>query len=115
MQRAAASTVGNCPWGNKALTGYLGDDKEAWKFNDTTELVSRAQEQLPVLIDQGEADDFLKEQLKTELLERVCAEANYSMTIRMQPGYDHSHHFINSFIGAHIAFHANNLSSAAAW
>ncbi|QFU75621.1 S-formylglutathione hydrolase [Halioglobus maricola] len=98
-----------CPWGEKALGGYLGDDKEAWREYDATELVARAEERLPMLVDQGEADDFLAEQLKPELLEKVGAAADYPMAIRMQPGYDHSYYFIASFIGEHIAFHAANL------
>ena len=99
----------NCPWGEKALGGYLGDDKEAWREYDTTELVARAEERLPMLVDQGEADDFLAEQLKPELLEKVGVAADYPMAIRMQAGYDHSYFFIASFIGEHIAFHAANL------
>ena len=67
------------------------------------------QEQLPILVDQGEADDFLAEQLKTELLQEASAAAGYPVTIRMQPGYDHSYYFIASFIGDHLAFHAGNL------
>lgn len=98
-----------CPWGEKALGSYLGEDRETWRRYDTTELVSSAQQQLPVLVDQGEADNFLEEQLKTELLQEACASAGYPMTIRLQPGYDHSYFFIASFIGEHIAFHAQNL------
>jgi S-formylglutathione hydrolase len=99
----------NCPWGQKALGNYLGNDREAWKQYDTTELVRAAQQPLPVLIDQGEADNFLVEQLKPELLEEACAEASYPMTIRRQAGYDHSYFFIASFIGEHIEFHSRNL------
>ena len=68
-----------------------------------------AQERLPVLVDQGAADDFLEQQLKTHLLQQAASEANYPMTVRMQPGYDHSYYFIASFIGEHLAFHAANL------
>jgi S-formylglutathione hydrolase len=101
----------NCPWGQKALSLYLGDDREAWKQYDTVELIKKSStaQRLPVLIDQGEQDDFLKEQLKTELLEAACQQANYPMTIRRQPGYDHSYYFIASFIGKHIQFHAQYL------
>jgi S-formylglutathione hydrolase len=99
----------NCPWGEKALSNYIGDNRTAWTQYDTTELVRIADQHLPVLIDQGEADNFLAEQLKTELLERACREANYPMTIRMQAGYDHSYFFIASFIGEHIEFHRKYL------
>jgi S-formylglutathione hydrolase len=99
----------NCPWGEKALTGYLGSDRDFWREYDTIELLPMARERLPVLIDQGSADDFLAEQLKTELLEQACASTDYPMTIRMQEGYDHSYFFIASFIGDHLAFHAGCL------
>lgn len=99
----------NCPWGEKALGNYIGDDREAWKQYDTTELVRSGKRHLPVLVDQGEADNFLAEQLKTELLEQACARANYPMTIRRQAGYDHSYFFIASFIGEHIEFHMQHL------
>ncbi|KZX59021.1 S-formylglutathione hydrolase [Halioglobus sp. HI00S01] len=99
----------NCPWGEKALSGYLGDDRTTWRDYDATDLVGRAQEQLPVLVDQGEADDFLVEQLKPELLVTASEAAGYPITIRTQPGYDHSYYFIASFIGEHLAFHAANL------
>jgi len=99
----------NCPWGEKALGNYIGDDKEAWKQYDTTELVRTAQRQLPILVDQGEADDFLQEQLKTPLLLEASADADYPMQVRMQPGYDHSYFFIASFIGEHIEFHMQHL------
>ncbi len=99
----------NCPWGEKALGNYIGADREAWKQYDTTELVRVARQYLPVLVDQGDADNFLAAQLKTELLEQVCAEASYPMTIRMQAGYDHSYFFIASFIGEHIEFHRKYL------
>ena len=99
----------NCPWGEKALGNYLGGDREDWKQHDSTELVRAAQQHLPILVDQGEADDFLHEQLKTELLQQASAEANYPITIRMQPGYDHSYFFISTFIGEHIEFHMQHL------
>ena len=102
----------NCPWGQKAFNQYLGDDQEVWKQYDTVELVkqSPSTQHLPVLIDQGDRDDFLKDQLKPELLKTACYIENYPMTIRMQPGYDHSYHFISSFIGEHIKFHAHMCS-----
>jgi len=100
-----------CPWGEKALGNYLGQDRESWKQYDSCELIRSGAKQLPMLVDQGEADSFLEEQLKTELLEEACRESNYAATIRRQPGYDHSYFFIASFIGEHIAFHAQELSS----
>ncbi len=100
----------NCPWGHKALGNYIGDDRQAWKQYDTTELVKVADRQLPVLVDQGDEDNFLAEQLKTELLEQASSDAKYPMTIRMQAGYDHSYFFIASFIGEHIAFHRQHLN-----
>ena len=99
----------DCPWGEKALGNYIGDDRLAWQQYDTTELVRLAQRHLPVLVDQGQADDFLQEQLKTQLLVQASEEANYPMTVRMQPGYDHSYFFISSFIGEHIDFHRQHL------
>jgi S-formylglutathione hydrolase len=99
----------NCPWGQKALGNYIGNDREAWKQYDTAELVRSCEKHLPLLVDQGGADDFLAEQLKTELLEQASADANYPMNIRMQAGYDHSYFFIASFIGEHIAFHKEHL------
>jgi S-formylglutathione hydrolase len=101
----------NCPWGNKALSLYLGDDQEAWRQYDSTELIKSSApfQYLPVLIDQGDQDDFLQEQLKTELLEGTCQSEDHPMTIRIQPGYDHSYYFIASFIGEHIKFHAQYL------
>lgn len=99
----------NCPWGEKALGNYLGPEREAWREYDTTALLAGAREQLPVLVDQGDADDFLAEQLRTPLLKQACADAGYPMTIRMQEGYDHSYFFISSFIGEHLAFHAGCL------
>lgn len=99
----------NCPWGEKALGNYLGEDREAWLDYDSCALVAAASEQLPVLVDQGDADDFLQEQLHTHLLQEACGLADYPMTIRMQEGYDHSYFFIASFIGEHLAFHAGHL------
>lgn len=98
-----------CPWGEKALGGYLGPDRDAWRAYDSTELLAASSERLPVLVDQGDADNFLAEQLHTPLLQQAAAAADYPMTIRMQPGYDHSYFFIASFIGEHLAFHAGCL------
>ncbi|MEP0202017.1 MAG: S-formylglutathione hydrolase [Halioglobus sp.] len=98
-----------CPWGEKALGHYLGDNRESWQAYDTCELIRSGAQALPMLVDQGEADDFLDEQLKTGLLEQTCVDTGYAATIRRQPGYDHSYFFIASFIGSHIAFHAKAL------
>ena len=98
-----------CPWGHKALSQYIGEDRETWKQYDSTELVRSAKQKIPALVDQGTADNFLAEQLKTGLLQQACADNDFPMTIRMQEGYDHSYFFIASFIGEHIEFHARNL------
>jgi S-formylglutathione hydrolase len=100
----------NCPWGNKTLSNYLGENIEDWKQYDTVELVKQSAVQLPVLVDQGEGDNFLAEQLKTELLIRASEVAEFPMQIRLQPEYDHSYFFIATFIGEHIAFHARALA-----
>ncbi|MBB3822530.1 S-formylglutathione hydrolase [Xanthomonas arboricola] len=97
------------PWGEKAFAQYLGDDRATWKAYDATALIAQAQERLPLLIDQGDADEFLQNQLKTALFEDAANAAGYPVTVRMQPGYDHSYYFIASFIGEHIAHHAAAL------
>ncbi|WP_336080022.1 S-formylglutathione hydrolase [Thalassospira sp. CH_XMU1448-2] len=102
----------NCPWGQKALGNYLGDDKSAWKAWDSSELMkaaSAANAQTPALVDQGDADGFLAEQLKPEALEAAAKASNYPLTLRMQDGYDHSYYFISTFIEDHIRFHAKHL------
>ena len=101
-----------CPWGEKALGAYLGSDRGLWLEHDTCALIRRATQRLPMLVDQGSADQFLEEQLQTPLLEAACAESDYRATIRMQDGYDHSYFFIASFIEEHIAFHAARLGGA---
>ena len=99
------------PWGEKAFTAYLGDDREAWKAWDATALVADAKERLPLLIDQGDDDEFLAVQLRPELLQAACEAAGHPLQLRMQPGYDHSYYFIESFIGEHIAHHARALKA----
>jgi S-formylglutathione hydrolase len=99
------------PWGEKAFAAYLGQDRQAWKQYDATELLGVATERLPLLIDQGDGDEFLQAQLKPELFERAATTAGYPITLRMQPGYDHSYYFIASFIGDHIAHHASALKA----
>lgn len=98
-----------CPWGEKALGNYLGPDRDTWREYDASLLLAASEERLPVLVDQGDADGFLAEQLQPELLREASAEAGYPMTIRLQPGYDHSYFFIASFIGEHLDFHAGHL------
>ena len=97
------------PWGQQAFTAYLGEDREAWKQYDATELVKAASERLPILIDQGDADEFLETQLRPWLLQAAADVAGYPVYLRVQPGYDHSYYFIASFIGEHIAHHAKAL------
>ena len=97
------------PWGQKALAAYLGEDREAWTQYDASELVKVATEKLPLLIDQGDADEFLDGQLRPQLLQAAAEAAGHPLTLRMQPGYDHSYYFIASFIGEHIAHHAAAL------
>ncbi len=99
------------PWGEKAFAAYLGEDREAWKAWDATALVTGASERLPLLIDQGGADEFLANQLKPELLEVACQAVGHPLTLHLQPGYDHSYYFIESFIGEHIAHHAAALKA----
>lgn len=99
------------PWGQKALAAYLGEDRAAWAAHDAVALVaSDLAERLPLLVDQGEADEFLAGQLKPELLEQACAAAGHALTLRRHAGYDHSYYFIASFIGDHIAHHAKALA-----
>jgi len=99
-----------CPWGEKAFSGYLGDDREQWKQWDACELVrAGAAPTLALLIDQGESDDFLQQQLKPHLLEQACAQAAWPLQLRMRAGYDHSYHFIATFIEDHLRFHAEAL------
>jgi S-formylglutathione hydrolase len=98
------------PWGQKAFAGYLGEDQSTWSQYDATELVKQHQFPGEILVDVGDADDFLEEQLKPELFETACAEAGQRLNLRMQPGYDHSYFFIASFIEDHLRFHAQALS-----
>jgi len=99
----------NCPWGDKALGGYLGADRAAWREYDACALIADGARLPDLLVDQGEADGFLEEQLKTGLLVEACAAAGIPAEIRMQPGYDHSYYFISSFMAEHVAWHAARL------
>ena len=99
----------NCPWGEKALGGYLGPDNAAWREYDACALIDDGARLPDLLVDQGTADNFLEGQLKPHLLQEACDRAGIEATIRMQPGYDHSYYFISSFMADHVAWHADRL------
>jgi len=99
----------DCPWGQKAFSHFLGEERSKWREWDATVLIAKAQERLPMLVDQGDRDDFLVEQLKPEALVQAARQADYALTLRMQPGYDHSYYFIASFIDDHLRHHAEAL------
>jgi S-formylglutathione hydrolase len=99
----------NCPWGVKALTGYLGEDRSTWRPYDACALIEDGARVSDILVDQGEADNFLTGQLKPELLEAACAKTDIPLTLRRQPGYDHSYFFIATFIEDHLRWHAKRL------
>ena len=99
----------NCPWGERALTAYLGPDRAAWREYDACALIDDGARLADLLVDQGLADTFLEGQLKPELLEAACARAGVPLTLRRQAGYDHSYWFIQSFIDDHLAWHAERL------
>lgn len=101
----------SCPWGEKAFTGYLGSDRDAWKNYDATELVKSASSKATLLIDQGSSDNFLKEQLKPELLDTVCKQFGQSLNLRIQEGYDHSYFFMATFMEDHLRHHFEALKS----
>jgi S-formylglutathione hydrolase len=98
-----------CAWGNKAFTGYLGEDRSAWSLYDASELVLANKFHSQILIDQGMGDRFLTEQLKPEIFEQACAEIGQPLILRQQEGYDHSYYFIATFIEDHICHHAQAL------
>jgi len=97
------------PWGEKAFTAYLGEDRLAWAEYDACKLVRKQASGAHILIDQGLADNFLEEQLRPELFEAACADAGQKLTLRRQAGYDHSYYFISTFMDDHIAHHARAL------
>ncbi|HUA80677.1 MAG TPA: S-formylglutathione hydrolase, partial [Dyella sp.] len=97
------------PWGEKAFTAYLGGDRDMWRAYDATELVKTANEKVPLLIDQGEADEFLHTQLRPELLQQAADSVGHPVILHRRPGYDHSYYFVASFIGEHVAYHAAAL------
>lgn len=98
------------PWGNKALPGYLGDDKNVWRKHDAVALIEDGHKVPALLVDQGSADNFLEEQLKPELLQAACEQAGIDLTLRMQDGYDHSYFFISSFMRDHLNWHNERLN-----
>jgi S-formylglutathione hydrolase len=99
------------PWGIKAFTGYLGDDRAAWAEYDACALIEAGARLPEILVDQGTADGFLAEQLRPDLLADACARAGIDLTLRMQEGYDHSYYFISSFMADHLAWHAGRLKA----
>ncbi|MBK1874148.1 S-formylglutathione hydrolase [Marinobacter sp. 1-3A] len=110
---SAFSPISNpidCPWGKKAFTAYLGEDTASWAEYDSSLLMKKATQFVPALVDQGEADNFLVEQLKPEALEAAAKESGYPLTLNRHEGYDHSYYFIASFIGEHLHFHAKHLN-----
>jgi S-formylglutathione hydrolase len=98
------------PWGEKALAGYLGPDRAAWRAHDAVALIEGGARLPELLVDQGEADQFLHEQLRPELLRAACAAADIPLTLRMQTGYDHSYLFVSTFLADHVAWHAARLT-----
>lgn len=111
---APISSPTRCPWGEKALTAYLGADRAAWARHDAALLIeagAAAGRFDDILVDQGDADPFLAEQLRPELLTAAADKAGQRVTVRMQPGYDHSYFFMASFIDDHVAFHAKRLKA----
>ena len=98
------------PWGEKALSGYLGADRSAWRPHDAVALIEDGARVPDLLVDQGEADAFLAEQLRPHLLQQACAAAGIPLTLRIQPGYDHSYYFIATFMADHLRWHAERLA-----
>lgn len=98
-----------CPWGHRAFTAYLGEDRDAWSAHDACELIRRADRPPELLVDQGMLDPFLEEQLRPELLEEACAAAGSKLSLRRHEGFDHSYYFVASFIDDHLDWHAGRL------
>jgi S-formylglutathione hydrolase len=101
---------GQVPWGQKALAGYLGDDRAVWARHDTVALIEGGASVDEILVDVGDADPFIEKELRPELLERACADAGIKLNLRIQPGYDHSYYFISTFMADHLAWHAQRLT-----
>ena len=102
----------NVPWGEKAFSRYLGEERKLWREWDASVLLAGASERLPILIDQGDSDDFLNSQLRPEALEAAAKASGHPLSLRRQPGYDHSYYFIASFIEAHLRHHMQALVEA---
>jgi S-formylglutathione hydrolase len=98
------------PWGEKAFSNYLGPDRSKWWAHDAVTLIETGARLPALLVDVGEADPFLERELKPELLERACADAGIPLTLRRQPGYDHSYYFISTFMADHVRWHAERLN-----
>jgi S-formylglutathione hydrolase len=99
------------PWGIKALGGYLGNNRDAWRSHDTIALIEDGAKFRDLLVDVGDADQFLTEQLRPELLKAACEKARIPLTLRRQPGYDHSYYFISTFMSDHLRWHAERLKA----
>lgn len=99
----------NCPWGEKALGGYLGNDKAAWREYDACALIEDGARVADILVDQGTADNFLEEQLKPQLLADACDKAGIKLSLNMREGYDHSYYFISTYMADHLRWHADRL------
>lgn len=97
------------PWGQKALAGYLGEDRAAWRVHDAVALIEDGARVAELLVDQGDADPFLAEHLRPDLLAAACRAAGIDLTLRMQPGYDHSYYCISTFLADHLHWHAERL------
>lgn len=97
------------PWGRKALGAYLGDDESRWRKHDSVALIADGARLDDLLVDIGTDDPFLDQELRPELLERACAEASIPLTLRRQPGYDHSYYFISTFMADHLRWHSDRL------
>ena len=98
------------PWGEKALAGYLGDNRATWRKHDAVALIDDGARLQELLVDVGTADPFIEKELRPELLEQACAEAGIPLTLRRQQGYDHSYYFISTFMADHLAWHAERLT-----
>jgi S-formylglutathione hydrolase len=100
---------GQVPWGEKALGGYLGGDRSAWRKHDAVALIEDGARLSELLVDVGDADNFLEKELRPELLERACVDPGIGLTLRRQPGYDHSYYFISTFMADHVRWHSERL------
>ncbi|MEO7825875.1 MAG: alpha/beta hydrolase-fold protein, partial [Allosphingosinicella sp.] len=98
------------PWGEKALGRYLGPDRAAWRAHDAVALIEDGARVAEIFVDQGGADSFLERELRPELLNAACREAGIPLTLRLQPGYDHSYYFISTFMEDHLRWHFKRLA-----